>query len=75
MIEPTDEMLNAYERAAEVAFGLAIVERDWNMQPRPDWPATCAATVETKGTLVRCTKAADDHDAHLGRHCGWDVVW
>lgn len=47
MIEPTDEMLNAYERAAEAAFGqptqgslvglaavLAIVARDRCMQAR-----------------------------------------
>lgn len=36
---------------------------------------TCSATVDTKGTTVRCGKKPDGHDTHLGRHDGWDVIW
>jgi hypothetical protein len=61
-----------------LAAVLAIVARDRCMERRGHGyhpPASCRATVETKGTTVRCGKPADAHDAHLGRHEGWDVVW
>lgn len=86
MIEMTTEMVQALWRVlpSEVQEGrepddvepwveavLAAVERDLRRSEH----GLCSATVETKGALVRCLKKADGHDAHLGRHDGWDVVW
>jgi hypothetical protein len=38
--------------------------------------AMCPATTVSQGETIRCRKAFDGHEAHVGRSVDrWDVVW